>query len=1065
MDWKIVFLGIASIFFGLALFGLNANALSLVGSCDSTSVQCDLRISNLTVCNDEPFAQTIVPGVSGNVPSWIRVLPESVYLMPGDCESLEVYTIAPCYEEPGNYSASVFVNGASMDSVSCDIEINQGHFVDVEIVPRERTVSQCEAAEYGIVLTNNTIVPNQEQELVNLSIGGIDPSWVNLGEFQAIVEKGEPKTVDLSLTSACMQEIGDYGFEIKASLFNPNFFSIAGGNIVIIQGQSFDIEPQPDSGIGGGTGTRENPFRACIEREASNALTIVNTGERDDTLKLGLSGPEWIRLAETEISVREGEEKQVSILFDKSNAEPGTYEFEVTFTSSIFSFSEKRSFFVSLRDCYNALAELPEGGENVCKETQSTVQFVVKNDRENPITLNATVEGIEAVLSEQSIGLSGFEEKTIEMTFDSDALLAEGSVQRTPVSIEVLFDASASMKSMIDSQRKIDIAKKSVIGFTKSISRNDLGLRVFGHRDGCSVSELVEPIGPSGMDNIAGRIKSIEPLGKTPLAAALEESALDFSGLQGGKFIIVVSDGKESCGGNVAASAEKLRVAGIKVFAIGFDIDQTGKTQLESLVGITGGRYFDASNSQELSQVFAQITKDLEIELSPRIEKNFSLKLESEFFLLEKDFTLNISDCDNVVVLAPQASLCSGVQSKDFITLTNIGTKAQSLSLSATPEFAALATSHVDLAPGQTTDIEVTFNPKAQDAADSLRIIADNGEKEFTGFSPVAFLGEEACFGFEMIVLDREFVGRIGEGERRKILFINAGRTGMNISIEADKPWVYFEPGSIHLEESGVGFMNYYITPPFDFELLKEDATAVFTASNEFGQTVEKPATLIVTGPSFGLVPEHIEVKKTDISSLPEEFGDKDFEISFELSNESDRTIEIRSITIPGYDAAIAPFQTVLRKGENTRVSAFVGLGGKTGVITLPLVITTTDGSIAREVTVDATPLPEPGVEEPQDSQAGLVFLGAIANGLIILASVVAVLLLLYAFFRKGKPKQAETFSKAPEEKTEGKQMGRLDSLKEKISKPIAGRKETVKKIVSKPAKKQAVKKTVKKKK
>lgn len=1056
LDWKIVLLGIASIVFGLAMFGLNVHAVSLEGSCDTVSVQCDLRISDLTICNDESFSQTVFPSVSGNVPSWVKVLPESVELEPGACEKLEVYTIAPCYQEPGNYSAVVSVNGAGQDSISCDIQINQGHFVDVEVVPGERTVSQCEAANYEVILTNNTIVPNQEQELVNLSIGGVDSSWVSIEEFQTIVEKGEPKGISLTLTSACMQEIGDYSFEVKASLFNPNFFSIAQGNIIVIQGQSFDIDPQPGDGVGG-TGTRENPFRACIEREMSNTITLVNTGEKDDTLKLELTGPDWVRLSETEINISQGEERQVTIFFDKADVEPGLHEFEINFTSSIFSFSEKRTFFVSLSDCYNALAELPAGNENVCKDTQSTVQFVVKNDRENPITLNASFSGLAGSLSEQSIELSGFEEKTIEMTFDSDALLNEGSVERTPVSIGVLFDASASMKSTIDNQRKIDIAKKALISFTKSISKNNVGLRVFGHKDGCSVSELIEPIGPSGMDNIASKIKSIEPLGRTPLASTLEESVADFSLVQGQKFLIVVSDGKESCGGDVAAAAEKLRAEGVKVFAIGFDIDQTGKAQLESLVNVTGGQYFDASNSQELSNVFVQITKELKIELSPTIQKQFSLSLESEFFSLEKDFTLNISDCDNVVVLVPSASLCKGVVSREIVTLTNIGTQDQSLELSATPGFASLSTTRVDLAPGQSSDVEVTFNPQEGQTADSLRIIASSADKEFTGFSPVAFLDDEACFGFEMIVLDREFIGRIGEGERRKILFINAGRTSMDISVEADMPWVYFEPGSIHLEDSGVGFVNYYITPPFDFELLEQDATTIFTASNQFGQTVQKPATLIVTGPTFGLVPENIQVAKTDISKLPEEFGGYDAQITFELLNESERTIEIRSITIPGYETATEPYQTILRKGEIANVSIYVELGQRNGVVTLPLVITTNDGSIAREVTVDATPKPEPPKEEDGE-QAGLIFLGAIANGLIILASILAVVLLLYAFFRKGKPEQVEHFVEK-EEKTE-----QLDSIKEKITQTPT-KKTISKKSISKTSKKNAVKRPLRKKK
>ena len=116
MNLKIVLIGLV-----LLTVAYNARAITIDGSCDTQSVQCDLQINDIEVCNNEGFTQTIVPSVSGEQGEWIRVLPESFTLESNECQTAEVYSIAPCYQEPGNYNALITFNGTNPVSLASEM--------------------------------------------------------------------------------------------------------------------------------------------------------------------------------------------------------------------------------------------------------------------------------------------------------------------------------------------------------------------------------------------------------------------------------------------------------------------------------------------------------------------------------------------------------------------------------------------------------------------------------------------------------------------------------------------------------------------------------------------------------------------------------------------------------------------------------------------------------------------------------------------------------------------------------------------------------------------------------
>jgi Ca-activated chloride channel homolog len=192
------------------------------------------------------------------------------------------------------------------------------------------------------------------------------------------------------------------------------------------------------------------------------------------------------------------------------------------------------------------------------------------------------------------------------------------------VNIEYILDASGSMLETIHDLRKIDIAKDTLSGLVEQLPAGsseielNVGLRVYGHstvagespEQRCRDSALEMPL--NGVDSIGikKKIAGIQARGWTPIAYSLEQSADDFPvGDDNDNIIILISDGKETCGGDPCAVAEKLHQAGIKVKinVVGFDIKPEERVQLECIAKVAGGKYYSADSAGELNQALTMV--------------------------------------------------------------------------------------------------------------------------------------------------------------------------------------------------------------------------------------------------------------------------------------------------------------------------------------------------------------------------------------------------------------------------------------------------------------------------
>ncbi|MCV6596474.1 MAG: VWA domain-containing protein [Mangrovicoccus sp.] len=185
----------------------------------------------------------------------------------------------------------------------------------------------------------------------------------------------------------------------------------------------------------------------------------------------------------------------------------------------------------------------------------------------------------------------------------------------------IVFDGSGSMSEMgfnhLDEPRIFD-ARRAMRQVMPDIAlHRRLGLIIYGPGQGgaCENIDLRFPPLPRADGPIIEAVDGLEPDGRTPLTEAVRQAAGALDPAAQSSTIVLVTDGKETCGGAPCALAAQLAAErpGLTVHVIGFkmrgdyfswDRQDPGYTDGQSatrcLADHTGGRYVDAETLDEL---------------------------------------------------------------------------------------------------------------------------------------------------------------------------------------------------------------------------------------------------------------------------------------------------------------------------------------------------------------------------------------------------------------------------------------------------------------------------------
>ena len=203
----------------------------------------------------------------------------------------------------------------------------------------------------------------------------------------------------------------------------------------------------------------------------------------------------------------------------------------------------------------------------------------------------------------------------------------------------LVLDASGSMWGQIDGKAKISIAREVIAGMVADWDvNNQLGLVAYGHRKkgDCADIETVLPVGKLDSSAFNQAVGGLNPIGKTPMTAAVKQAAEQLKYTEDEATVILVSDGKETCDADPCAIAAELEAKGVDFTAhvIGFDIEEEeGVAQLQCIAQQTGGEFLPAKDASGLKKALA--TAVAKVEEKPAVDPTAPVNLKLQAVLAE----------------------------------------------------------------------------------------------------------------------------------------------------------------------------------------------------------------------------------------------------------------------------------------------------------------------------------------------------------------------------------------------------------------------------------------------
>lgn len=189
--------------------------------------------------------------------------------------------------------------------------------------------------------------------------------------------------------------------------------------------------------------------------------------------------------------------------------------------------------------------------------------------------------------------------------------------------VALILDCSGSMNEQTsDSKTKIDVAKSVVANMIQKYPEGlRVSLLVYGDTTGaCNDVRLVRPLSTLDVGSkswLSSEIHQLQANGKTPIALSLRRAGQELAKFDSVSSVVLISDGKETCGGDPAAEAAALAQRfnlryGVTVF--GFAVDGAERASLEAIAAAGNGKYYNAASAEELEQQTATAQEEIEVE-------------------------------------------------------------------------------------------------------------------------------------------------------------------------------------------------------------------------------------------------------------------------------------------------------------------------------------------------------------------------------------------------------------------------------------------------------------------
>ncbi|MDD5148053.1 MAG: hypothetical protein PHH08_01160 [Candidatus ainarchaeum sp.] len=410
MNPKIILAGI--IF--LAILG-TANASAFSGN---FSVSCDCLApaqAVFTLNNSSSDAQAFKISSTGANSGWISLNGKwieketlEVALSSGESKNLYAF-IKPqsCYTQPGIYT--VTMQGYSAEesfSQGITVTVTPSRTITLDVNAETFGLKQCEQKNFSITISNT----GKSDELIQISAKGLPSEWLSFSKEAFLLEKGRAKQVLATIKPDCAAEAKEYPFSFQAAIINTNFSAQKNLVLKIIDAQQIEMSSAA--------------LTACKDKETTAQVKIKNNGRLADSLEISASGPAWLSISPLAVSLNPNEEKALSLAFKRTDAAAKEYPFVIVAHSKTFNKDSEKELAVKLQDCYGvSIAGVTANGStaavpSACIEEPLVYEFSISNDKTEPITVDISLTGANALVSPSRATMSPGRSVVFKATLD-----------------------------------------------------------------------------------------------------------------------------------------------------------------------------------------------------------------------------------------------------------------------------------------------------------------------------------------------------------------------------------------------------------------------------------------------------------------------------------------------------------------------------------------------------------------------------------------------------------------------------------------------------------------------
>ncbi len=234
-----------------------------------------------------------------------------------------------------------------------------------------------------------------------------------------------------------------------------------------------------------------------------------------------------------------------------------------------------------------------------------------------PLSIRGQDGSAEATISALRTQVADLEgEAVTPTTLTRDEAAANEALSE--VNVEIIFDVSGSMAQTLGTgESRMEAAKgvmQDVIAAFPEREGLNLGLRIYGHEGdnteagaavSCESSELVVELSGLNARALRREIDQLQPTGWTPIGLSLERAGDDLSEAdEASNFIILVTDGAETCGGDPCEVAGELNAGELAVTTsvVGFALTPDEQAAIACIAEEGGGDVLGANDAEGLSE-------------------------------------------------------------------------------------------------------------------------------------------------------------------------------------------------------------------------------------------------------------------------------------------------------------------------------------------------------------------------------------------------------------------------------------------------------------------------------